>query len=189
MEYSKIFRKSSLMQILTVALAMGLITACSNDQSADNQADDPADETTTQQTSPQQQQQQQMGDQQSASSETVYRYSCPEGHAEGGSNQPGNCSVCGTKLTHNQAFHQQQQQQMQRGQQGQAQQPNAQTKQQLKQKLRQQRQQAEPKTNAEGEKIFHYACPEGHNKGGAMKPGNCSVCGTKLVHNQTYHQK
>lgn len=34
-----------------------------------------------------------------------YHYICSSGHIKGGSGSSGNCAVCGTQLTHNQAYH------------------------------------------------------------------------------------
>lgn len=36
--------------------------------------------------------------------------------------------------------------------------------------------------------VFHYTCPKGC-PGGAGAAGNCSTCGTSLVHNAAFHNK
>ncbi len=91
---------------------------------------------------------------------TVFHYTCPNGHPEGGSNVQGEtCPVCGAALTHNQAYHQQAAQQS-------AQQATA---------------------NSSG--VFHYTCPNGHPEGSNAQGGTCSVCGAAYVHNQAYHQQ
>jgi len=43
---------------------------------------------------------------------------------------------------------------------------------------------AEPAQNASG--VWHYTCPSGC-AGGAGSAVPCAICGTTLVHNQTYH--
>lgn len=35
--------------------------------------------------------------------------------------------------------------------------------------------------------VEHYTCPNGHAGFGAGAAGNCSQCGTTLVHNQAFH--
>ncbi len=102
----------------------------------------------------------------------IAHYICSKGCGAKGADAPGSCKVCGSELSHNQAFHNQ----------------DANT--------------ADPKIenpsavplpsisnasakNAKG--VYHYICPNGHEKGGAGAAGACSVCGIALNHNQAFH--
>ena len=104
----------------------------------------------------------------------VKHYICPAGHADGGSDAAGNCSVCGAELAHNDAFHSQPAQT-----QPQTVTPDAATNQPQITPA------TEPAKNAAG--VFHYVCAEGH-AGGSATAENCAVCGKQLVHNDKYHQ-
>lgn len=92
----------------------------------------------------------------------VQHYTCPNGCAGGGSSASGVCSVCGTTLAHNQAFHSQSS--------GSSNTVDLQT----------------PTTNNSG--VSHYICSNGCAGSGSNSSGNCSVCGQALTHNAAYHQ-
>ena len=88
----------------------------------------------------------------------VNHYICPNNCEGSGGPAAGNCPVCGTAYTHNQAYHNQ---------------PANTT-------------QADPAsaTNAAG--VYHYICSNGC-AGGSGSQGSCATCGSALVHNQAYH--
>ena len=95
----------------------------------------------------------------------VQHYTCPNNHPAGGGATAGNCSVCGTALVHNQAFHNQ----------------NPTTPPATS---------TPPANNAVAAGgVQHYTCPNNHPAGGSANAGNCSVCGTALVHNQAFHNQ
>lgn len=100
----------------------------------------------------------------------IVHYTCPNGHTAGGSSAAGNCSVCNTELTHNQAFHA-------------AQKDNGAPKITDPSAVPAPISNA-PSKSASGE--YHYTCAK-HAQGGAGAAGNCSVCGDALVHNQGFH--
>ncbi len=121
-----------------------------------------------------------------------YHYTCPNGHP--GAASGGNCSVCGSALAHNQAYHNT---------------PGAVTPTTTTPSITPAASNgqtfapmlqdnagtpaarvppttttaATPAKNAAGE--YHYTCPKGHPGAGAA--GNCSVCGSALAHNAAYH--
>jgi hypothetical protein len=97
---------------------------------------------------------------------SVFHYTCPNGCA-GGAAAQADCTVCGTPLAHNQAFHN----------------TPASTETALTPPT-------VPTTpaasavNASG--VYHYTCSNGC-AGGAAAQANCAVCGNPLAHNQAYH--
>lgn len=98
----------------------------------------------------------------------VSHYICPNGCQGGESNAAGSCPVCGTEMSHNQAFHTQSMDPST------AIQNPAVTPQQT----------PEPPQNSFG--VWHYTCPNGCD-GGAGTATACSNCGTTLTHNPGYH--
>jgi len=107
----------------------------------------------------------------------VWHYTCPNGHA-GGAGAAEACSVCGTTLVHNTAYHG-----------GSTTTPTT-TIDPLATNSSSTTQPAaaatpaEPPQNADG--VWHYTCPNGHAGGGGSATA-CSVCGTTLAHNSSYH--
>ncbi|MBK9104006.1 MAG: hypothetical protein IPL92_05425 [Saprospiraceae bacterium] len=110
---------------------------------------------------------------------TEAHYKCTKAGCTGTGTQQGKCSICGSDLAHNQAFH------AQAGAAGSS--PSNPV-------------QIDPATgkpsaagtptppaaqNAKGE--YHYTCAAGHP--GAATAGNCAKCGQPLTHNQAYHQQ
>lgn len=103
---------------------------------------------------------------------SVYHYICPNGC--GGGDAAGNCPVCGSAYTHNQAFHNQTGAQTTPANPvGNANVTSSPT------------QTAEPAQNAAG--VWHFTCPNGCEGGGGSAVA-CGSCGTTLVHNSLYHQ-
>ena len=116
----------------------------------------------------------------------VQHYICSNNCAGSGGASAGNCPVCGNPYTHNTAFHNQQ---------------NSTTNSTvtptsdqntlspLFQNTPQQPQVNVPQitspSNASG--VYHYICSNGC-AGGSGMAGNCTSCGSALVHNQAYHQ-
>ena len=99
----------------------------------------------------------------------IAHYICPNNCAGSGGAEAGNCQVCGTAYTHNQAFNDQQQPD-----------PAASPPVTINQP-----QTPEPAKNAAG--VYHYTCSNGC-AGGAGAAGNCPSCGNPLAHNQAYHE-
>lgn len=123
-----------------------------------------------------------------------YHYACPNGHP--GAASAGSCSVCGSALAHNQAYHNTpgavnpttttpsitpaagNGQTFAPMLQENAGTPAARVPQTTTTTTA-----ATPAKNARGE--YHYTCPNGHPGAGAA--GSCSVCGSALAHNAAYH--
>ena len=95
----------------------------------------------------------------------VDHYTCPKGHK--GSDKQGVCPDCSSLYVHNQAFH---------GKQTLTFPPVVSDADKNK---------PTPAQNAYGD--YHYICSNGHD-GGSRTSGNCTVCSTKLTHNQAYHR-
>ncbi|NER16450.1 heavy metal-binding domain-containing protein [Spongiivirga citrea] len=106
------------------------------------------------------------------SSSTLAHYICSKGCGSKGGDAPGSCKVCGSELTHNQAFHNKDA-------------DNTAPKIESPSSVPLPSISNESPKNAKG--IFHYTCPNGHDKGGAGAAGACSVCGVALTHNQAFH--
>ena len=109
----------------------------------------------------------------------VKHYICPNNCTGSGGDVAGNCPVCGTEYTHNDAFHNQGS-------------PTAPTIQAPQSPGMQQPTvtpptpaAAEPAQNAAG--VWHWVCGKGC-AGGSGSAGNCSKCGGALTHNDAYHQ-
>lgn len=105
----------------------------------------------------------------------VWHYTCPKGCA-GGAGSAGSCAVCGEALTHNQAYHAQNNTNTNAtdfNPNSDATNPSTITP-----------PTPEPAQNAAG--VWHYTCTAGC-EGGAGSAGNCSKCGSPLAHNQEYH--
>ncbi|REJ81940.1 MAG: hypothetical protein DWQ44_13570 [Bacteroidetes bacterium] len=106
----------------------------------------------------------------------VHHYICPNNCANSGSESGGKCKVCGTELSHNQAFHDQPQNQATPTVQPQINpapaQPNP--------------IQITPPAPQGKPGVFHYICPD-NDGGGADAMGKCSKCGKDLVHNDKFH--
>jgi hypothetical protein len=108
-----------------------------------------------------------------ASTGGLQHYVCPKGCKGGGGAAQGNCPVCGTAMTHNQAFH--------------AQDPkNTTTPSPTQMPTPPPATTPEPAQNAAG--VWHYTCGKGC-AGGAGSAGNCAKCGGSLAHNAAYHNK
>lgn len=107
----------------------------------------------------------------------VKHYYCVNNCEGSGGDEAGNCSVCNTPYTHNQAFHKGEF--LQNGPlkiESNTPLPNttpAPTTNQI-----------EPTQNALG--VYHYTCTNGC-AGGAGSAVNCVSCGTLLEHNSVYH--
>ncbi|GAA3787042.1 hypothetical protein GCM10022271_19490 [Corallibacter vietnamensis] len=98
----------------------------------------------------------------------VYHYTCNNG-CNGGSDAAGMCSVCGSILMHNQAYHNNQ---------------NATPANTPSSPF------AAPANTSSGQNaagLWHYICNNGCS-GGSGSAGNCSSCGNALAHNAAYHQ-
>lgn len=125
----------------------------------------------------------------SAQGQIVHHYICPNNCAGSGGPAAGNCPVCGSVYTHNDAWHQL---------------PENQTQNQITPNITNDDQQVidfknqmnapslpqdapatSPAQNAKGE--WHYTCSAGCS-GGAGAMGNCAKCGAALVHNSKYHE-
>ena len=100
----------------------------------------------------------------SQNAEGVWHYFCRKGCA-GGSGAAGNCSTCGSTLTHNQAYH-----------------TNT-----NKTPTNAPFNQSSAETGKNSAGVWHYTCVKGCS-GGAAATGNCGSCGGNLTHNQAYHQ-
>jgi len=97
----------------------------------------------------------------------IDHYTCPKGHK--GSDKEGVCPDCKSIYVHNQAFHGKQ----------------LLTLPTVNSNVDVDKTKPEPAQNAYGD--YHYICSNGHN-GGSGTSGNCTVCSTKLTHNQAYHR-
>ncbi|GGH45680.1 hypothetical protein IA57_10095 [Mangrovimonas yunxiaonensis] len=98
----------------------------------------------------------------------VYHYTCDKG-CNSGSNSAGMCSVCGSILTHNPAYHNTQKAA-----------PTNTSSSPF----------ATPTNTPSGQNaagLWHYTCSNGCS-GGSGSAGNCSSCGNALAHNAAYHQ-
>ena len=102
--------------------------------------------------------------------ETVPHYICPNNCAGSGGSVQGNCPVCGTAYTHNQAFHNQPSSNPVTTP-GETPPVNLNTN-------------PSPAQNAQG--VYHYICSNGC-EGGAASQGSCANCGGALTHNAEYH--
>lgn len=124
----------------------------------------------------------------SAQGQIVHHYICPNSCAGSGGPAAGNCPVCGSAYTHNDAWHQLPENQA----------PNDIAPNMLNNSqpidfknqanapaLPQDAPTASPAQNANG--VWHYTCSAGCD-GGAGAMGNCSKCGSALVHNSKYHE-
>ncbi|WP_236975479.1 hypothetical protein [Membranihabitans maritimus] len=127
----------------------------------------------------------------------ISHYICVNNCVGSGSSNNGNCPICGEAYVHNDLYHQvgNEEEGQQQSLQPQRQQPattdgrppsifNTPQNQGLQSSQPSQQPQA-PAKNAQGE--FHYVCSQGC-AGGSGSGGNCSSCGTALVHNSAYHQ-
>lgn len=100
----------------------------------------------------------------------VYHYTCSNGCA-GGAAAAGNCATCGNTLSHNQAYHANNN----NANNTPATTPTNPT--------------TTPTTQTGGQNaagVWHYTCSNGCAGGGASA-GNCSSCGNALAHNTAYH--
>ncbi len=109
---------------------------------------------------------------------SVYHYICPNNC--GGGDAAGNCPVCGTAYTHNQAFHNQ----ANAGTTTTPANPNITTS-GSPTPANTPTPSPEPPQNASG--VWHYTCSNGCT-GGAGSATACATCGSTLVHNTLYHQ-
>ncbi len=110
------------------------------------------------------------------SPEKTAHYVCPDYCVGSGSDNAGNCPVCGKEYIHNDGFHAQENQQ----------QPDVQiTSPDAPEK---------PSVDVEElkkkgpEYIAHYTCPNYCKGSGSSDPGNCPTCGSEYLHNDAFHQ-
>lgn len=106
----------------------------------------------------------------------VKHYICANKCENSGSDIAGDCPVCNTPYTHNQAFHSDEflksgPLNVPQNNTSNPNNPNPNTS-------------SSPAQNAAG--VFHYTCNNGCN-GGAGTPTKCVSCGADLAHNQAYH--
>lgn len=171
-------------------LLLGLaFTSCEND--AANSADDAANPApvTTQPVTPNATQP--AANQPAANNSGVEHYICPNGHVGSGGPSAGNCSQCGTALTHNQAYHSQNQPAINPATNS-GTNPGTNASSPLFQNTPGAAgntpsitpQTSSPAQNANG--VWHYTCSKGC-AGGSGSKGNCANCGAELAHNQAYH--
>ncbi len=113
--------------------------------------------------------------------EGVWHYVCPKG-CKGGAGSASPCSVCGTVLKHNQAYH------TKGGATTQITQPNVQVNQSGNSPIITPPSQANPPAAQNAKGVWHYTCPKGC-AGGSGGKGNCAKCGGALAHNKAYHDK
>ena len=104
----------------------------------------------------------------------VSHYTCSKEGCPGNGNAQGKCTICGSDLVHNQAFHNQ----------APAAAPTNPGEGQINTTPAQQV--PPPAQNAAG--VFHFACSKEGCGGGAGAAGKCPKCGGDLAHNQAYHQ-
>jgi hypothetical protein len=124
--------------------------------------------------------------------EIVKHYVCANNCANSGSDNPGVCSVCGSNLAHNEAYHSSDQEAL-RGSLSGAQGTNIESnppaidfKNQINNSGAQP---LNPQSNSSAQNskgVWHYVCSAGCS-GGAGSAGNCSKCGATLLHNDEYH--
>lgn len=108
---------------------------------------------------------------------TVAHYICPKNCKGGASGMPGNCSVCSSVLSHNQAFHTTASSKSNAGFSPVA--PPAFPAPNLPASA------VQPGPNYAGQ--YHYTCVNGCTKGGDTA-GKCSTCSGDLTHNAAFHQ-
>ncbi len=99
----------------------------------------------------------------------TWHYTCPKG-CEGGAGSAIACAKCGTMLTHNSKYHPKTEGEGAKAAPAPTQAAPA--------------QKAEPAQNAAG--VWHYTCPGGC-AGGAGSAVACAKCGKTLTHNGAYH--
>lgn len=112
----------------------------------------------------------------------VHHYVCQDQCAGGFSDNPGNCSVCGKPLAHNQAFHANDQAQNPTLQVDQAAQPSIQPL------PTSQPQEVNIPAGSDGV-AHHYVCAKGCKGGNGQNAGNCPVCGAQMAHNKAFHNQ
>jgi hypothetical protein len=108
---------------------------------------------------------------------TVAHYMCPKNCKGGASGMPGNCSVCSSVLSHNQAFHSSASKKSNAGFSPVA--PPAFPVPNLPASA------VQPGPNYAGQ--YHYTCVNGCAKGGNAA-GKCNTCSGDLAHNVAFHQ-
>lgn len=113
-------------------------------------------------------------------------YKCPNNCEGGVGTAKGKCPICGTDMTHNQAFHAQAPAEPGTSPEApitinptNATNPNSPV-------TTQPMVNAEPAQNAKG--VWHFICSKNCGGGGGAA-GNCPKCGSPLGHNQEYHQQ
>jgi len=106
----------------------------------------------------------------------VKHYICKNNCENSGADVAGNCPVCATPYTHNQAYHNKD---FLKNGPLDVPKTNGSTNTNTNP-------QATPAQNAAG--VFHYTCNNGCY-GGSGTAATCKVCGEALVHNAAYHTK
>lgn len=100
-------------------------------------------------------------------------YKCPNNCAGGTSDAAGSCSVCGTTLAHNQAYHNNPQ-------------PANPTINPASPTTTPTTTPQPPAAAQNAAGVYHYTCSAGC-AGGAGSAGTCATCGGALAHNPAYH--
>jgi hypothetical protein len=128
----------------------------------------------------------------SSPGEIVKHYLCANNCANSGSDNPGVCSVCGSNLAHNEAYHLPEQEALRGNSAATAGSPIERTPSGIDFKNQINNSGAQPLTppssspaqNAKG--VWHYVCSAGCS-GGSGSAGNCTKCGANMLHNDDYH--